>query len=249
MELWEYDLNATISNREKLEKNRNLIFWYSELYSEMVSCLPKDAEILEIGSGSSPFKKFNEKLITSDVLKVPFADIVFDAHKIHELSEIEDGSLDAVILTNVIHHLKDPILFLKNAAVKLKKNGQIIFAEPYFSLISDLIYRFLHKEPVHKDITEPMLENVEGPLSSANIYLPFKIFYRNSSWKKSVTQFYEIKKLYPYTSLSYFMTGGMTSRIRIPFYGILHILDLLISQVFPRLSASFFICILEKKSE
>ncbi|MDX1959896.1 MAG: methyltransferase domain-containing protein [Leptospiraceae bacterium] len=243
------DLQFTFLNREKLFANQNLRLWYEFLYKEIIADSEKKVplKILEIGSGSSPFKTYNEDIITTDILNLPFLDIIFDAHEIHEQEQIQNESLDMIILTNVMHHLKDPTEFLENAIVKLKANGRVIFTEPYFSVFSNIIYTYIHKEDVDKKIDEPKLANIEGPLSSANIFIPHKIFFERKDWLVKIEKNYSIDELKFFTSISYFATGGMTYHFKLPFFKFFFKLDNLIAKLFPKLFASFFICTLRKK--
>jgi hypothetical protein len=145
------DRAETLRNRAKLSANANLLYWYRELYREQFRDFPdpKNIRILEIGSGVSPLRRFYSNIITSDVLDLDYLDYVFDCHQIDQLTAVADESLDVITVTNVLHHLKMPIDFLNRAAVKLKCGGKIIATEPYFSVLSTLIFKYLHHEPVH----------------------------------------------------------------------------------------------------
>src|SRR4029453_11009195 len=144
------DRLKTLRNRERLVRNRNLLFWYRELYRDQLKDFPDPAalSILEIGSGTSPLKRFHSTIITSDVLDLDYLDLVFDCHEIEKLDAIKDNDLDVITLTNVLHHLKSPSVFLNSAAAKLKSRGKVIATEPFFSALSTLIYKYLHHEPV-----------------------------------------------------------------------------------------------------
>ena len=171
-------------NRARLGGNKNLLFWYRELYRDQFKDFPNPAalSILEIGSGTSPLKQFHSNVVTSDVLDLDYLDLVFDCHEIDKLDAIKDNSLDVITLTNVLHHLKSPIAFLNRAASKLKSGGKVIATEPFFSVLSTLIFKYLHHEPVDFRISEPELGQVQGPLASANIALPWLIFFRKHEW-------------------------------------------------------------------
>ena len=178
------DRAATLRNRARLGANKNLLFWYRELYRDQFRDFPNPSALsmLEIGSGTSPLKQFHSNVLTSDVLDLDYLDLVFDCHEIDKLGAIEDNSLDVITLTNVLHHLKSPIAFLNRAASKLKSGGKVIATEPFFSLLSTLIFKYLHHEPIDFGISEPELKNVRGPLASANIALPWLIFFRRRDW-------------------------------------------------------------------
>src|SRR4029077_4524095 len=100
------DRTATLRNRARLGANKNLLFWYRELYRDQFRDLPNPQAllILEIGSGTSPLKQFLSNVITSDVLYLDYLDLVFDCHEIDKLDAIKDRSIDVITLTNVLHH-------------------------------------------------------------------------------------------------------------------------------------------------
>src|SRR5207247_3500449 len=107
------DRTITLRNRARLGANKNLLFWYRELYLDQFKDFPNPGarSILEIGSGTSPLKQFLSSVVTSDVLDLDYLDLVFNCHEIDKLDAIKDKSLDVITLTNVLHHLKSPIVF------------------------------------------------------------------------------------------------------------------------------------------
>src|SRR5436190_16870856 len=248
------DRAATLRNRARLGANRNLLFWYRELYRDQFTNFPDPATlaILEIGSGTSPLKQFHCNVVTSDVLDLDYLDLVFDCHEIDKLDAIKDNSLDVITLTNVLHHLKSPIAFLNRAANKLKCGGRMIATEPFFSVLSNLIFRYLHHEPVDFRISEPELGDVRGPLQSANIALPWLIFFRQREWLQRLNENFDVATLStrPFSALSYMATGGISHRLPMPhfLYRALFSTDLVISRCFPGLCATFFTVTLKRRS-
>ena len=182
--LYQHDLEQTRENRERLCKNHNLMFWYQKLYQNVLRSESRIAEkcVLEIGSGASPLVNFLPTVITSDVLELEYLDIVFDCHNIAGLTQIPDHSIDIITLTNVLHHLHDPVLFLRNATRKLTKGGRVYIVEPYFSLLSYPLFKFLHHEPVNFNVPLPQLDKIDGPLSSSNQAIPYMIFFSRRGW-------------------------------------------------------------------
>jgi SAM-dependent methyltransferase len=246
------DRAATLRNRARLGANKNLLFWYRELYREQFRDLPNASalSILEVGSGTSPLKQFLPNIITSDVLDLDYLDLVFDCHGIDKLDAIKDNSIDVITLTNVLHHLKNPIAFLNRAASKLKSGGKVIATEPFFSVLSTPVFKFLHHEAVDFRISEPELEKVEGPLASANIALPWLIFFRQREWLQRLNENFDVATLStrPFSALSYMATGGISRRFRIPHfvYRWLFLVDLAMSRRFPGLCAAFFTVVLTR---
>jgi SAM-dependent methyltransferase len=240
------DREATLRNRARLSANKNLLFWYRELYRDQFKDFadPSALSILEIGSGTSPLKQFLPNVVTSDVLGLDYLDLVFDCHEIDKLGAIKDKSLDVITLTNVLHHLENPIAFLNRAAGKLKSGGKLIATEPFFSLLSTPIFKYLHHEAVDFRILHPGLKKVGGPLGSANQALSWLIFFRRREWLQRLNENYDVANLAtrPFSALSYLMTGGISRKLPVPsfLYRALFPIDLALSRGFPTLCASFF---------
>ncbi len=240
------DRATTLRNRARLGSNKNLLFWYRELYHDQFKDFPDPAalSILEIGSGTSPLKQFLPNVVTSDVLGLDYLDLVFDCHEIDRLDAVKDNSLDVITLTNVLHHLKNPIAFLNRAASKLKSGGKVIATEPFFSVLSTVIFKYLHHEAVDLRISEPELSEVQGPLASANIALPWLIFFQNAEWLQRLNDNFNLTTFSarPFSALSYMISGGISHRLPVPrfLYRMLFPLDLALSRRFPRACAAFF---------
>ena len=247
------DRATTLRNRGRLGTNRNLLFWYRELYRDQFKDVPDPItlSILEVGSGTSPLKQFHSNVITSDVLDLDYLDLVFDCHEIDKLGAIKDNSIDVITLTNVLHHLKSPIVFLNSAAAKLKSGGKMVATEPFFSALSSMIFKCLHHEAFDCQISEPALKKVSGPLASANQALPWLIFFRRRDWLQRLNENYDIASLSlrPFSALSYMATGGISHKLPIPhfLYRAFFPVDLTFSRCFPRLCASFFTLTLTRR--
>ena len=240
------DRAATLRNRARLGTNKNLLFWYRELYRDQFKDLadPAALSILEIGSGTSPLKQFLSNVVTSDVLDLDYLDLVFDCHEIDKLDALKDNSFDVITLTNVLHHLKNPIAFLNRGASKLKSGGKVIATEPFFSVLSTVIFKYLHHEAVDLRISEPELGEVQGPLASANIALPWLIFFQNAEWLQRLNDNFDLTtfSVRPFSALSYMVSGGISHRLPVPrfLYRMLFPVDLALSRRFPRACAAFF---------
>ena len=252
-EIYEQDLEKTKRNLRRIAKNKNLLYWHKKLLEKHLG--PKEAssscarkKILEIGSGASPASFFYPDIITSDILNIDSLDLCFDCMEIDSCVEIEDHSLDIILLCNVLHHLPLPIVFLSKAHKKLKRSGRIIITEPYSSILSRLIY-FFHREANDFKVEQAALGEVEGPLSSSNMALPQMIFFKKKEWSEKLARYYSItaKETRYYTSLSYFLTGGVSHNFHIPhfLYKLIFTFDQKISMLFPRVFASFFTVILK----
>src|SRR5215472_7247282 len=247
------DRAITLRNRARLGANKNLLFWYRELYRDQFKEFrnPAALSILEIGSGASPLKQFLSNVVTSDVLDLDYLDLVFDCHEIDKLDTIKDNSLDVITVTNVLHHLKSPIAFLNRAASKLKSGGKVIATEPFFSVLSTVVFKYLHHEAVDFRISEPELGHLDGPLASANIALPWLIFFRNCEWLQRLNDKFDVASFSarPFSALSYMVTGGISHRLPVPrfLYRMLFPVDLALSRRFPGFCAAFFTLTLTRR--
>jgi SAM-dependent methyltransferase len=244
---FEQDVRATLESRALLERNPNLLYWYKRLYERIFvdELNLHEKVILEIGSGASPLKRTFPSAVTSDVMPLDYLDHVFDCQEIDRYPGIADESVDIVTLTNVLHHLRDPLAFLKNVRVKLRAGGKVIMVEPYFSALSYPIYKLLHHEPVDFGIQAPFLKDIQGPLSTSNQAIPHMIFFSRPAWFGELRESYDLAatRLEFCTSLSYMMTGGISHRLPIPrrFYEMIYPIDRWLADKAPRLFASFFI--------
>jgi hypothetical protein len=127
----------------------------------------------------------------------------------------------------------------------------VIATEPFFSVLSTPIFKYLHHEPVDFRISEPELGKVQGPLASANIALPWLIFFRRRDWLQQLNDNFEVATLSarPFSGLSYMATGGISRRLPVPnfLYRTFFSVDLALSRYFPHLFASFFTIILTRR--
>ena len=248
---FQQDKNKTLKNRELLLGNNNLLFWYKKLFEGQLEGINTNrVKVLEIGSGTSPIKLFYKNILTSDIIDVDYVDYVFDCQNIDAVNDIHDESVDCIVFTNVLHHVENPILFFIKSAKKLKRGGQIIATEPYFSILSSIVYRYIHHEEVDFTIHIPKLNNVvAGPLSSSNIALPYLIFFKRDSWLNNLKNIYDISMPKYYTSLAYFLTGGISRKIPCApwLYKIIFLCDKFLSNLLPRVFTSFFTVRLTKK--
>jgi SAM-dependent methyltransferase len=252
--LYDHDLQQTLENRTRLRDNPNLLYWYAQLYGEIFGSVEDVAgrSILEIGSGTSPLKLFFPQVSTSDVLNLDYLDHVFDCQEIDRYDAIADHSLDVITMTNVLHHVKDPLTFLKKATSKLRPRGEIIMVEPYFSALSFPIYKLLHHEPVDFSIARPVLASIAGPLSSSNQAIPYMLFVSRPDWLSELSSDYDTRniRISYFSSLSYMASGGISRSSLLPssIYRAVFPIDRVLARAAPRLFASFFVVRLKSKA-
>src|SRR5262245_24065933 len=149
------------------------IYW--DWYQMISSRIPAgEGAVLEIGSGAGYFTDIVPDAISSEVFFCRNADLITDARRL----PFRDGSLKAIAMTDVFHHIPEPEAFLEEAIRCLRPRGRILMVEPWVGRWSRLVYCHLHHEPFVPD-AESWNVPEAGPLSSANGALPWIIFVRD----------------------------------------------------------------------
>jgi len=112
-------------------------------------------KLLDIGAGSSPY----EKLILSNgrvekYIKLDFADSVY--HRGHQLDltwdgtkiPMEDGSVDTIIMTEVLEHIEHPSALLAEVRRVLKTGGCLFVTVPFTWPMHELPYDYHRFTPI-----------------------------------------------------------------------------------------------------
>jgi SAM-dependent methyltransferase len=117
---------------------------YSRWYQRVRDHLPPQqlGPWLELGSGPGFAKEVIPELELSDVVRAPWHQHELDA----EALPFGDGSLGALVLFDVLHHLPHPAAFFAEAVRALRPGGRVVMCEPYVSPLSYPVYRFIHEE-------------------------------------------------------------------------------------------------------
>jgi ubiquinone/menaquinone biosynthesis C-methylase UbiE len=126
--------------------------WVEKVLSE----LPKGARLLDAGAGESQYQKFcgNLRYVSQDLAQytgqdssiglqqakwdTSAVDIICDIAAIPE----PDGSFDAILCTEVLEHLPEPALALRELARLLKPGGTLIVTAPFCSVTHFAPYHF-----------------------------------------------------------------------------------------------------------
>lgn len=118
--------------------------WFDALLNEV----PPGARVVEVGAGpgflseASRQRRGDLRWLATDLSDADWNDVVADAHRL----PLRDGSVDAVLGLDVIHHLARPGEFLTQVARVLKPHGRLALLEPWVTPFSYPIYRWLHQE-------------------------------------------------------------------------------------------------------
>jgi SAM-dependent methyltransferase len=114
--------------------------WYGRIRDKLPP--PSLGRWLELGSGPGFAREVIPELELSDVVKAPWHDHEIAAESL----PLADGSLGALVLFDVLHHLRQPGRFLAEAVRVLRPGGRVVLLEPYVGPLSFPVYKLLHEE-------------------------------------------------------------------------------------------------------
>lgn len=203
---------TTELRRGIIRGNRFLQSIYGEWYREIAAHIPDvPGRLVELGSGAGFLAQHTSDLITSDVLPCSGLDLLFDARQMPFAS----GSLKAIAMVDVLHHIPDSRAFFNEARRCLRPGGCILMIEPWVSTWSRIIYTRLHHEPF--DPKEPdWAFPLTGPLSGANGALPWIVFERDRLTFESEFPELEIRTIRSFMPFRYLVSGGISLRQLMP---------------------------------
>lgn len=185
--------------------------WYKKILADLSAA---EGKTVELGGGSGNFKEFKSDVISSDIEPCEWLDMCFDAHK---MPFVDDG-ISNIVMIDVLHHLYNPIQFLKESYRVLKKGGRIVMLEPYPSPFSLIIYRKFHPEPFIMDVdyfSKDDLQN-KDPWDS-NQAIPYLIFFKNiNKFNKEFGNKFKVVKREKLSCILYPASGGFENKALIP---------------------------------
>lgn len=204
------DPRTTLLRREIIQKKPFLKAIYSEWYQRIVEALPIKNKVLELGSGAGFFPEYLPQIITSEVFRVPGVGLIADACAL----PLPDFSLDAIVMTDVFHHIPNVDRFLSEATRCIRPGGKIVMIEPWRTPWSEWVYTNLHPEPFQPDSGWEIPSS--GPLSGANGALPWIVFERDRAIFEAQFPQWRIVGIEPMMPISYLLSGGVSLRALIP---------------------------------
>jgi SAM-dependent methyltransferase len=210
-------------HKKNLKNKKMLQTCYSDFYNEILESekLYKGKDYsnnkkirLELGSGVGFIKKYDKKIITSDVVHNQFTDRVIDANKLPFKKE-KIGSIFGIFC---FHHFKDPLNFLKDIEKKLMKGGLCILIEPYYGPLASLIYKKVHKTE-YFDKNEKFNFKIKGKtaMEKANQALSYIYFVKHK--KKTHKKFPKLKIVHISVFnnyLRFLISGGLNFKKILP---------------------------------
>jgi len=206
------DPRTTQGRRRIVQSNRFLWRIYDEWYRFIAACVPGGpGRVLELGSGAGFLAQYIPGLIASEVFPCSDIQLVLDARRL----PFSSGSLKAIVLVDVLHHISANRAFLTEAQRCLRSGGSVAMIEPWVSTWSRLIYAGLHHEPFDPGAEDWTFPGT-GPLSCANVALPWIVFQRDRRDFESKFRELQIRTVRPFMPFRYLVSGGISMRQLMP---------------------------------
>lgn len=201
------------------------------------------SKILEIGSGPGLIKSVIPNCITSDLFFNENLDRIENVYQ----TNFKSGELSDIIMIDVFHHIKHPLIALNELNRVLNKNGKLIMIEPSMGFLPRIIYKLFHKEPNAfnykiSEETDRSKINMEEYFAAQSY--PYRIFYKNEiNFKK----YFKLHYLNLFSDFAYLGSGGFGYNQFYPntFYKYIKLIDNYLSK-FPKIFAARMIVVLEK---
>ena len=204
------DPRTTLCRRSIIQDKAFLRALYSDWYEQIIRVCADRNAVLELGSGAGFLQKVLPGVITSEVFETPGVRLIADACDL----PFPDKSLDAVVMTDVFHHIPDAGRFLLEATRCIRPGGKIVMIEPWRTSWSEWVYMHLHSEPFSVDSDWKIPRT--GPLSGANGALPWIVFQRDRALFEAQYPQWRIKNIEPMMPFSYLLSGGVSMRSLVP---------------------------------
>lgn len=150
---------------------------YRRYFEAICAELAPGSVTIEVGGGAGNFKSHRPNTLVSDIVATPFVDFVADAMAL----PLGAGSVDNLVMVDVLHHLPQPARFFAEAARVLRVGGRVVMLEPYISPFSRVVFAVGHPEPV--DLSTDPLPADDAPLFAAtsaftsNQAIPTSLFF------------------------------------------------------------------------
>lgn len=183
--------------------------WYDRLVGDVRS-VSTPGLLLELGSGGSCLKNIEPAFITSDV--VPgVAERVIDGCDL----PFEDGTLQAIALTHVLHHIPDVEAFFREARRTLVPGGVITMIEVAHTPFARFFFRNFHPEP-YEDSRAEWSFGQQDSMMDSNQALSWMVFVRDRDHFERLFPELIVEKFAFTPWFTYLISGGVTMRDLIP---------------------------------
>jgi SAM-dependent methyltransferase len=204
---------------------------------------------IELGAGTSLFRKYYGDVISTDVQPAPHLDAVIDAQDMN----LRDESVRAIFCINCFHHFPDPRKFFDELVRVLKAGGGCVVIDPYFGLLSRILYKRLFSSEAY-DCNAPDWHYCAGDDKKSarpNQALSYLVFFRDRARFNTLFPRLEIVHLRILPNyIRYLLSGGLNFRQVVPSFLIplLRKLEVALLRLAPILALHHVVVIRKRKS-
>ena len=235
-------------HRRVWTENRALRALNADLYARVAAELPSAAlgRRVELGSGPGFAREFIPDIELTDLVRAPWHDGEMSA----EALPFADGSVGALVLFDVLHHLPSPRRFFAEAVRVLAPGGRIVMCEPYISALSYPVYKFLHDEPLDMG-ADPLALRDAGDARDpfdANQGIPTLLFGREQAAFAQAFPELSIQRIQHLSGFSCPASGGFSHGPFLPWslWSLLHRLDAALPAAVMRWTAFRMLVVLQR---
>ncbi|RJQ27341.1 methyltransferase domain-containing protein [Candidatus Parcubacteria bacterium] len=208
--------NDSISLKRIIQSKASLKMLYTNYYKLL---LKKKAHIpgyptVELGAGCGFIKELDSNILTIDILDSPGIDLRADACQL----PFADKSIGNFVFLNMLHHIPRPYEFLEGISTYLVNGGRLVFVEPYISVVSHCLYRFLHAEKENFSMELRREWDFHDPFRDANTAIPTLMFCNNLNLTKKELSMWNVnvKEIIFHNIITHAISGGYTYRSLLP---------------------------------
>jgi SAM-dependent methyltransferase len=178
---------------------------YQEWHACLAATVPEgEGGVVELGAGEVFLERVVDGAWRTDIRSLRGLDLCADARRL----PFHDGTLRALVLVDVFHHIPDAGAFLREARRVLRPGGVVAMIEPWRTPWSAFIYRWFHHEAFD---THAAWSFAEGePMQTANGALPWIVFNRDVVRFQSRFPELRVERVEPLMPLVYLLSGGLT---------------------------------------
>ena len=209
--------SSAVSDLDFIERHRKI--WrarpelravYEDFFSQLLTAAGELRPIIEFGAGPGFFKEYCPRLISTDVVRTSWVDVVCDACAM----PFPSGSIGAIVMLDVLHHLPHPLDFLAELARVLLPGGRAIMIEPWITPASYVLYRYFHHEDctLGIDIHNPF-DFVGKKAFDGNATIPYYVVRHYASQTTPALRLMELKR---FLGLPYLATLGFQRSLPLP---------------------------------
>lgn len=198
----------------KIIKNKPFLYnTYRYFYEEILNKIDSTdlaREFVELGSGAGFLKEICPNITTSDILPYEGVDRVFSALNM----PFESSSINAFMMIDVLHHIKDSRQFFAELYRCLEVGGKVVMIEPANTIWSRFVYKNFHHEPFNTRGGWGFKDG--GPLTGANMAIPWIIFYRDIELFTKEYPNLKVCSIKIHSPFKYLLSGGLSLRQLLP---------------------------------